>query len=350
MLAWQIFFLSLLLIQLIYGIVFYRTFSFPPRISESSQPYTVIVASYDDEEALRQNLSSILSTIEPPSECIVVDDHSSDGSWEYLQSLAHPCLRISQNPYSASKKNAIRNGVELASHSRLVFTDADCAAQSFSWSRRAAATLEAADFGLLYAPYFRRSGFLNLCIQAETFFTALQYFSYARFLQPYMGVGRNLAVDAHIFQNEMPEAYQNLPYGDDDILVSAFAKKANTQICLDRSTFVYSEAKRTWKEWIDQKKRHLSTGKFYSYSQQLMLSLFPLSLLFSWLVVLFHPDTYSISLLLYRYLFFAIVYSVACYRLAQQRLLFLFYFWEWMWLFYLFLFSPYIIFKTKKKW
>ncbi len=350
MLTWQIIFLLLLGIQLFYALVFFLNFSYPPQYSESDLDLTVILATRNDEMALRQNLDRILQSLHGDSECIVVDDYSEDGSWEYLQSIGNPRLRIFQNTDKQSKKSAIRRAVSEAKFDRLLFTDADCQPKNKSWSRRVASVLANRDFALLYAPYYKAEGFLNSCIQAETFFTALQYLSYARFLQPYMGVGRNMGVRQEIFENKMPEAYENLPYGDDDLLVSAFAKKKNTGVCFDRETFVYSEPKRNWNEWMNQKKRHLSTGKFYTLSQKLMLGLFPLSLLFMLLIGIGIPDVSFFLILIFRYIIFSVVYSVACYRLDQKKLWILFFFWEWLWLFYLFVFSPYIFFKTKNNW
>ncbi|MCK4639128.1 MAG: hypothetical protein KAT33_06885, partial [Bacteroidales bacterium] len=37
----------------------------------------------------------------------------------------------------------------------------------------------------------------------------------------------------------------------------------NTQIEIDPGTFTFSEAEKTFSGWIKQKKRHLSTGKYY---------------------------------------------------------------------------------------
>ena len=50
-----------------------------------------------------------------------------------------------------------------------------------------------------YSRYKRKNSFLNLFIRWETFYSAMQYFSYSIIGKTYMGVGRNLAYRKSLF-------------------------------------------------------------------------------------------------------------------------------------------------------
>ena len=52
--------------------------------------------------------------------------------------------------------------------------------------------------------------------------------------------------------------------GDDDLFVNKVATKNNTQVVTCLQSVTWSEAKQSWKSWIEQKRRHLSVAPHYS--------------------------------------------------------------------------------------
>ncbi len=74
--------------------------------------------------------------------------------------------------------------------------------------------------------------------------------------------------------------------GDDDLFVNDHANSDNTVVGLGADTLMNSEPKKTWREFLYQKLRHLAAGKWYKTRDKIKLGLFSLSWVLSWLVVL----------------------------------------------------------------
>ncbi len=129
---------------------------------------------------------------------------------------------------------------------------------------------------------------LSWFIQNETLITALQYISFANFGMAYMGVGRNLAYKKSVFLgNNDKNSFEKIAAqigGDDDLIFSEKHFYKNAAICLEGQT--ESKAPQNFKEWFNQKKRHLSVGKKYSFRQKIISSIYPLSI-FLWYISVF---------------------------------------------------------------
>src|SRR5690606_1103176 len=157
-----------------------------------------------------------------------------------------------------------------------------------------------------YSPYQPLPGFLNVLIQYETFYTALQYASLAFAKMPYMGVGRNLAYTKTMFKSSLNFHKTDNPLsGDDDLLVNEMANQHNTALVLHPDAQIYSVPKRTWKEWMQQKTRHYSAGIHYRFKHQLFLRLFNFSsLIFS---------LFLFALLFSKFIFMALaLFAIRC--------------------------------------
>jgi hypothetical protein len=115
--------------------------------------------------------------------------------------------------------------------------------------------------------------------------TAIQYFSYAMMGLPYMGVGRNLAYRKDLFFNN--SGFKNhikLMSGDDDLFINEVANARNTAICFTKESIMISEPKKTFKDWILQKRRHIGTAKYYKSIHKILLTIFYISQLFFWVL------------------------------------------------------------------
>jgi hypothetical protein len=134
-----------------------------------------------------------------------------------------------------------------------------------------------------YCGYEFHAGLLNKLIRYETIMTAIQYFSRALNKHPYMGVGRNLCYRKSYFvQVKGLQEVLHVTGGDDDLFVNKYATGENTSVCLDQGSFMVSKPKRSWWEYFIQKKRHLSVGKYYSMSDQLVLGIFTATHIIFW--------------------------------------------------------------------
>jgi hypothetical protein len=206
-----------------------------------------------------------------------------------------------------------------------------------------------------YGGYRRKAGLLNIFIRWETLHTFLQCSSYLLSGKPYMAVGRNIACTRKIFlQAQANKLWQSLPSGDDDILMRLCATPYNTALVAAPEAFTHSQSKNTWPEWMRQKQRHLSIGKWYKPEIKMLLGFYAVSHALSWLLFMvlccmgaFFPAVIFMSI---RSLLYWFVWHRTA-RLLQERSLSLFFpLCDIGWFLYNALFSPYIFWKNKQTW
>jgi hypothetical protein len=115
-------------------------------------------------------------------------------------------------------------------------------------------------------------------------YTAIFYLSAALLGFPYMGVGRNLAYRKSLFmRNNSFRKYASVLGGDDDLFVNQHANRKNTCVTLDPKAHVRSIPQTSWKNFLNQKHRHLEAGKYYRFSDKVWLGTAVLSHLFFWI-------------------------------------------------------------------
>ena len=177
------------------------------------------------------------------------------------------------------KKFPLSMGIKTAKFEILLLTDADCIPATEHWLQQMQAAFEdGIEIVLGYGPYHKQKGMLNRLIRFETFHTAIQYLSYALAGKPYMGVGRNLAYRRDIFfRNKGFSAFNHIPSGDDDLFINRAANAKNTAIVINKEAHTLSDPKRTWSEWMEQKTRHYTTGKYYKGIHKFLLGLYSVS-------------------------------------------------------------------------
>ena len=194
-----------------------------------------------------------------------------------------------------------------------------------------------------YSGYKKKPGLLNKLIRFETFHSALQYLSYALAGQPYMGVGRNLSYKKELFlRNKGFSSINHVPGGDDDLFINKVATPVNTRIVIDPESFTVSEPKKTFAEWVRQKTRHYTTGKYYKGRHQFLLTLYSISHILFYpafiLSLLYSPWTWTLAVFGLRFLVQAVVYFRCMKKLGEGDL---FPFW---WLLDIWMIGYYIIF------
>lgn len=250
------------------------------KVTSNHEPnVSVIVCAHNEEKNLATKLHRILDQSYRYFEVIVVDDHSTDNSMavllEYQKKYTY--LRIVNNSYiknTLGKKQALTLGIESAAHEILLLTDADCMPKSKFWIRDMVAELDHEKSMVLgFSPYTdAEQTLLNRWTRFEAVYTALQYFSFALWRFPYMGVGRNLLYHKDLYkQSNGFTSHLHLASGDDDLFVNAIANGRNVAIAVQATTFVETDAKTTWSAYFRQKRRHFTTGKHYKLGHQLLL-------------------------------------------------------------------------------
>src|SRR5690606_37823827 len=179
-----------------------------------------------------------------------------------------------------NKKFALTLGIKAAKTEYQLFTDADCYPTSPNWLRDMSSQFTLNKTIVLgYGAYEKiPNSFLNKIIRFETMLTAVQYFSWAKAGKPYMGVGRNLAYKKEEFFNVRGFMdHMKIRSGDDDLFINQAGNSKNTTICFTPSSFTYSEPKRKFSDWFNQKRRHVSTAGHYKFFDRAQLAVFYIS-------------------------------------------------------------------------
>ncbi len=354
------------LVQLYYIIVVHRLLSVYKKSdveNSTINPVSIIICARNEEKNLGLNLPFILEQDYPNFEVVVVNDCSIDDSQHLLRELSQKYKNLKvvsiaeHERFKHGKKFAVTLGIKAALNELLLFTDADCKPSSNQWLRIMQSNFkDSTEIVLGFSPYKRSAGFVNRLIQFETFFTALNYLSFALAGKPYMGVGRNMAYTKSLFfRGKGFASHMHLLSGDDDLFVNQNSTKTNTVIEIHPDTQVWSEPKTTLASYITQKIRHFSAGKVYKKEHRKMLGLQAGS------AILFYVALISLAFLhaqwwilvatyILRLATQCIVYHPIFKKLTYNRLIWLLPVFDFIYYFYIVVLSVITVFKRKIQW
>jgi hypothetical protein len=324
-----------LIIQLVYYYgIFIRIGAYKRAPQLKKFPISVIICARNEAENLKKNLPAVLTQKHENYEVIVVNDcstdHTDDVLGELLKKFRH--LRTTNispdKKFTHGKKLAVTVGIKAAKYEWLVLTDADCHPVSENWLERLQENFtDRTDIVLGYGGYLPLKGLLNKYIRYDTLLIAMQYFSFALMGIPYMGVGRNLAYRKSLFFNKKGFAsHYGLLSGDDDLFVNENATRDNTAVEFHPESHTRSIPKIKWSEWFKQKKRHITTSRFYKPRHIFLLGLEPWSRLlfyisFCYLIVLKIWVPYIIIAFIIRLISVQIISKIAMRRFSELNLL-----------------------------
>ncbi len=337
-------FFIVVIIQIFYYLFIFGRFSLSKTKVinlENEIPVSIIICAKNEEINLKNNLPFLVEQSHPDFEIILVDDMSTDRSYqimqdfkdnyEYLPNISKiKILKISKG-FSNGKKRALGKGINAASNKFVLLTDTDCKPSSKEWiSGMSSNFIDKKTIVLGYGAYEKISNsFLNKLIRFETLMTALQYFSYAKLGIPYMGVGRNIAYSKDEYYNANGfKDHMHIKSGDDDLFISQIATKENTSICTNKIVFTVSIPKTNIKDWFNQKRRHITTANNYKKIHQILLGLFYISQFLFWFlaIVLLLKNIYvqlTLILIIFRFLFWYLIIYNSAKKLNETDLFFL---------------------------
>jgi glycosyltransferase involved in cell wall biosynthesis len=291
---------------------------------------------------------------------LVVNDNSTDDTAYLLLDIKkeYPHLNIlnleQESRNMKGKKFPLSMGIKQSKNEHLLLTDADCVPNSTNWLLRMVQPFyENKEVIIGYCPYKKEKSTLNRNIRYETFYSAMQFLSFAMAKVPYMGVGRNLAYKKSLFNaNKGFSRHYHLLSGDDDLFINAVANGKNTAVVLHNEAWVYSQAQKSKEAWRFQKKRHLSTGRYYKTKHKLLLGLLAFSHFFFFVsfvaVCFFHPFwMFGLAIFGFRWLYIGIIQITALGKFNEKDLSpWVWYYDFWMLWFYI-KNVPNIFFKSK---
>ncbi|MFD3000802.1 glycosyltransferase [Pontibacter toksunensis] len=271
------------LVQLYFSLLYFMPLTrYQDPEANAVWPVSVVVAAHDELENLMELLPLLLDQNYPEFEIIVVNDRSEDDTEFYLFELEKqfPHLRVvsvKKTPeYLNPKKYALALGIRAAKHEHLLLTDADCRPLSKNWiGKMQSGYKTGSEVVLGYSPYAQLKGFLNHLVRYETLLTGIQYLSHANRGNAYMGVGRNLSyTKGCFFKNKGFASHIKTIGGDDDLFVRDAASNSNISIVIDKEGQTVSIPKSTLREWMVQKRRHMSVGGRYKAADKRRIGFF----------------------------------------------------------------------------
>jgi poly-beta-1,6-N-acetyl-D-glucosamine synthase len=254
-------------------------------------PVSVIICARNEDDNLTAFLPLILNQDYPNFEVVVVNDCSYDNTADLLDEFARKYNHLKivtikeDDYYSHGKKVAVMMGIKGAQHEHLLFTDADCKPNGTNWIANMVNELKGeTEIVMGYGGYEKQDGFLNKLIRFDSFIIAVQYLSFCLAGKTYMGVGRNLAYKKSLFFKMKGFAsHYHIESGDDDLFVNEAATKKNSKVEIAIESHTISKIKRTFKEWLLQKRRHVSTAKHYNSPTKFRLGMITFSQWLFWL-------------------------------------------------------------------
>jgi glycosyltransferase involved in cell wall biosynthesis len=360
-------FVTTTLIQLFYYLGIFSRFAFRKAKTELAtnhqEPVSVVICAKNEAQNLQKNIPLFFAQNYPSFQIVVVNDCSVDESEDILDEFEkkYPSLHVvtlkEDEIREHDKKLALTLGIKGAKHDLLLLTDADCVPANADWIATMVRSFDATtDIVLGFGAFKKSDGFLNKLIRFDGFFVALQYLSYSLSKLTYMGVGRNLAYRKSLFfKHKGFAAHYHIQSGDDDLFINGAATKNNTKIEFSSNSFTYSEPKKTFRNWVYQKKRHITTAKYYRAIHKFLLSLFSATTflfycLFVALLVLQFELYLVLSVFVVRMLVQMIIFRKSMVKLGQNDLWWFSFGYEIL----LMLFYPFIfvsnIFVKKHKW
>lgn len=228
----------------------------------SFSPSVSILIPFRNERINLPSIFALLSTLNYPElEIIFIDDHSDDGSWEWLEQETSFFRHISViKSQGQGKKSALEIGVQFASGELIFCTDADC---SFSdnWIEEMIAPLSDPAIQLVAGAVISEEN--------DLFFSRFQQLDWASILlitnyffthkKPLMCSGANLAYRKSAFLQV--NGYQgNLEYtsGDDEFLLKKIVNEFGSESCkyiYSNSALVLTKSEKSWSSLFNQRVR-----------------------------------------------------------------------------------------------
>ena len=338
---WELCLLGVLLLAFVYEVYFYARYMWVRAkendANDEKPGVSVVVCARNEGYNLRPYIQSLLTQDYPLYEVIIVNDGSEDDTQTVIDEYAALDKRVKTTfvPIGARMRSTKKLGLTLAAkaaqYDYLLLTDADCRPESIHWISSMMEGFnkgESIEVVLGYGAYFSEDSLLNEVIQYDTLFNGVHYLGAAATGKPYMGVGRNLAYRKEtFFEHGGFSDLMTEGAGDDDLFVNKVATKHNTAIVCTPESVTWSVPKRTWKSWLQQKRRHLSVSGAYNTRSKGHLMREPLArgvfyLLFVVLMVIGSPLVMSAAFVLFllRMLLLMSMLDVSARRLGQPQM------------------------------
>lgn len=248
---------------------------------------SIIVPARNEENNITTLIHSLLLQSYPKDkyEIIVIDDHSTDTTFEKVNALKSDSIKIialknhvNSNTTNSFKKKAIEIGISAAKGSLIVTTDADCT-MGEKWLLTINAYYQTFQPKMIVMPVLIQNNQSPLGVFQTLDFMCLQGITGAAIYKKWhgMGNGANLAYTKTAFEEVKGfESIDHIASGDDFFLIQKMKKEFPKDIFYLKSkdVIVSTEAQKGIRNFLKQRIRWASKASKYPDK-----SLFPVLLL-----------------------------------------------------------------------
>lgn len=311
---------------------------FKRNLKVASTPVSIIIAARNEEDKIGNTIDDILAQDFDKKllEVIIIDDHSTDATAEIVKSYAHQGIQLIQLNESSAlnsyKKKAIQTAIGTAVGELIITTDADCRMGPY-WLSTIVNYYETHQFKMISSPvaYFEEKNFLEYAQTLEFSFLIGLGASTIGNKSPSTCNGANLAYQrAAFYEVGGFKGIDDLASGDDELLLHKMAALYEDKIGFLKNSdaIVYTHAKPTISEFIQQRKRWASKSTRYKEKSVIILGvsvwLFNLSILMNTGLALVFPQSDSLNFLLIQLiakLFFEAIFLNTIANFFKRKLL-----------------------------
>lgn len=318
---------------------------------------SVVVAARNEAKHLPSLLDALDAQQHSNYEVVIVDDASRDGTsrivTDWVADRPYASVVSIDNPTPPRKKNALTKGIRAAQYDLLAFTDADCSPPP-RWLSILAATHAHDSEPLVLVGHSppQPSGLLGTFARYESILESLYSVAAIGLRRPYMAVGRNLSYPRSVFEEVGGFRHSSdRMSGDDDLFVQAVGHHdaARIRALIEEQTFVPTEGPSSWRDWLQQRRRHVSAGRSYPWSVGVHLTLLQTTFVGLWFAP-FVLGTLGLGLLATGLLIRHSVIAPAAYTFRDPDVLAFFPLWELGYALYHVLVVPMGLFWPPNQW
>ncbi len=309
--------LTILLTMAYAGLILYlkrgwrRLALFRPQSRQYKTTVSVLIAARNEEDKLEKTILDILAQNYPADllQLIVVDDHSTDRTSGIILSFAPDGVKLIKlneaRALNSYKKKAITEAIKLSDSELIVTTDGDCR-MGTEWLKTIVDFYESGDYKMVSSPvafFEEKNSFEEMQSLEFLFLIGLGAAGIGNNM-PSTCNGANLAYRRDVFHELKGfQGIDDLASGDDELFLHKVASAYPGRIgfCKSADALVYTHAKSSLKEFIQQRKRWASKSTHYKNRGIVLLGisvwLFNLIILLNFLAGFLDPVFWYLSLM-----------------------------------------------------
>lgn len=279
-------FLTLVYLFVVAGFIrgWHKLVPFQYQETAGKTAVSIIIAARNEGESIHRTIDALLAQDynRALTEIIFIDDHSTDNTADVVRSYASRGVKLitlkEDRALNSYKKKAIQTAVGQSTGKLIITTDADCR-MGTAWLKTIVAYYEEKNYKMISSPvaYDEEKSFFERSQSLEFLYLIGLGASTIGNNQPSTCNGANLAYEKEAFYAVGGfQGIDDLASGDDELLLHKIAARYNNQIGFlkNREAIVYTHAKPTLGEFLQQRKRWASKSTRYKNKSIIVLGVF----------------------------------------------------------------------------